>query len=245
MAGGREGSTQPPTSAGRTSEGGGRTRSRAVASRRGAARWVASAAGRCVAGGTVDAARGVRAAGVVDRDGMSAAAAVLGDGAAASGPLLGATLKPTGADDAAAGGVSALTCDAGNCVGTLLLVSMYRLQAMKPIITASPAMQNLNQKPLLLASCNGIGREWTVRGASNWLSPRAATDGTAGAGMGIGATVGGKGARVGVRVDAIDGSAPRRAAHASQNRASARFGWPHSGQAIVDDLALNIALHCA
>jgi hypothetical protein len=30
-----------------------------------------------------------------------------------------------------------------------------------------------------------------------------------------------------------------------QKRAVARFSWPQAGQAIVEDLALNIALHFA
>lgn len=194
----------------------------------------------------MDAGRGARAVEVADRGGASVAAAVAGGGAADAGGLLGATLGVACAAGAIAG-VSALTCPAGSCVGALLPVSMYTLQAMKPIMTARPAMQNLNQKPLLLASGSGIGRECTVRGASKRLSPGAAPDAVTGVtGGGIGAVIGGgKGARVGARVDAIDGSAPSRAAHASQKRAPARLRWPHSGQAMVDDLGLDIALHCA
>ena len=170
-------------------------------------------------------------------------AAAARGGATGAGGLIGAALWVAGATGATAG-VSALTCPAGSCVGALLPVSMYTLQAMKPIMTARPAMQNLNQKPLLLASGSGMGRECTVRGASKRLSPGAAPEAVTGGGTEA-VTGGGKGARVGARVDAIEGSAPSRAAHASQKRAPARLRWPHSGQAMVDDLGLDIALHCA
>lgn len=114
---------------------------------------------------------------------------------------------------------------------------------MKPIITISPPMQNLIQKPLLLAACarSACGRECTVRGASKRLSPPVDTAAASGAG----AVARGSGGRVAARPEAIDGSAPSRAAHASQNRASARLRWPHSGQMRVDELRLNIAPHFA
>jgi len=105
---------------------------------------------------------------------------------------------------------------------------------MKPIITISPAMQNLTRKaPLSAAGVapSGSGLECVVRGASSRPSWRN--------GAGEDALPTGAGRLV------AEGSAPSRAAQAVQKRAVARFPSPHSGQTIIPDLALGIALHFA
>lgn len=231
MAGAREGSTQPPKSAVLTSLGAGRARcSRAAACRCGggadrSARGSAAARGEA-AGAADEAAAGFVPGLWVTGGAVAGAAATLGDGAGAASKFALALVV------FAAGTLRLSACPAGNWAGALLPVRMYRLHAMNPIIATSPAMPNLTQKPALLAGAavSDDGLECTVRGASKRLSPFAPR--TAGA---IESAASGP----------IEGSAPRRAAQASQKRAAARFSRPQAGQAIVEDLALNIALHCA
>ncbi|MGJ7492533.1 hypothetical protein [Variovorax sp. ZT4R33] len=182
------------------------------------------------------------------------AGATCGGGAVGAAGTVGAVDTAVDATGAATGGVVPIVAEAaglremgtvaagaasaplptatGICVGTLLPVRMYRLQAMKPIITITPPMPSLIQKPAVSmgADCSGSGREWVVRGASKRLSPRWASE--AGVDNSAGA-------------DAMAGSAPNRAAHATQKRAAARLRLPHSGQSIIEDFALNIALDCA
>ena len=201
---------------------------------------------RGAAGGTVDDGRGARAVGLADRGGASAAAAaVVGNGATGAtvaGRGLGAGLGPAGAADAATGGGTSgihpprrqLRCSAaGEDVEAPGDEADHHGQAGHAEL--EPEATVVGRLRLKRAGGNHGARR--VEAGS---SP-AAVD----AASGTGAVACGRGARVGARVDAIDGSAPSRAAHASQKRASTRLRWPHSGQAIVDDLALNIALHCA